>query len=165
MERIVETKKGGGKIEIGESPHLFYFTGKHEIFTVDTVFGKISASHNISYGLPGPEGIHVDNTISLNIEFNSERTIKEAIENVLDILRFLELIAGRPQNISKLAFFPVSAGEHPTILDVYWCMPPCRDCDDESLKPRPADLPIQAAMKPDEFTSILKHWLERYDGW
>ena len=161
MERIVEAKEVGRKIEIGEYPHIFYYTGKHEIFVVDTVLGKISATHGITYSSPGPEGIHVDNTISLNIAFNSERTVEEAIASVLDILGFLEIIAGRPQNISKLAFLPLSDGEYPKVLDVYWCMPPRRDDDNESRKPHPADLPIQAAMKPDEFTSILKHWLER----
>ena len=165
MERIVEAKEGGRKIEIGEDPHLFYFTGKHEIFVVDTVLGKISATHGISYSFPGPKGIHVDNTIKINMVFKSERSVEEAIASVLDILRFLEVIAGRPQNISKLAFLAVSAGEHPNVLDVYWCMPPRRDSDNESRKPHPGDLPIQAAMKPDEFTSVLKGWLERHDGW
>ena len=165
LERIVEAKEWRRKVEIGENPLLFYFTGKHEIFAVDTMLGKISASHGISYRFPGPEGIHVDNTISLNIAFNSERTVAEAIASVLDILRFLEIIAGRPQNISKLAFLPVSTEEHPKVFDVYWCMPPRRDCEDESRKPHPADLPIQAAIKPDEFTSVLKDWLERHDEW
>lgn len=165
MERIVEAKAGGREIEIGEHPHIFYFTGKYEIFVVDTVLGKVSATHGLSYSSPGPEGIHVDNTIGLNITFNSERTVAEAIANVLDILRFLEIIAGRPQNISKLVLLPVSAGEHPKILDVYWCMPPQCDRNNESRKPHPADLPIQAAMKPDEFTCVLKHWLERHDEW
>lgn len=63
MERIVEAQDGGRKIEIGEYPHLFYFTGKEEIFAVETVLGKISATHGISYRFPGPEGIRVDNTI------------------------------------------------------------------------------------------------------
>ncbi len=165
VERIVEAEERGRKIGIGKYPLLFYFTGKHEIFVVDTVLGKISATHSISYRSPGPEGIHVDNTIRLNMAFNSERTVEEAIASVLDILRFLEVIAGRPQNISKLVFLPVSAGEHPEVLDVYWCMPPRRDSDDGSRKPHPADLPIQAARNPDEFTGVLKRWLERHDGW
>lgn len=165
MERIVEAKEMGRKIDIGEYPRLFYFTGKHEIFVVDTLLGNISATHGISFRSPGPEGIHIDNSIRLNIAFSSEKTVEEAIASLLDILRFLEVIAGRPQNISKLAFMPASVGEHPKVLDVYWCMPPRRDCDEESRKPRPTDLPIQAAMKPDEFTSVLKRWLERHDEW
>lgn len=42
-------------IEIGEHPLLFYFTGKHDIFSVNTLLGKISATHGISYSSPGPK--------------------------------------------------------------------------------------------------------------
>lgn len=165
MERIVEEKKSGRKIEIGEHPHLFYFSGKHEILAVDTVLGRISATHGVSYSFPGPDGIHVDNTIRLNLEFKSGRTVNEGIASVSDMLRFLEIMAGRPQNISELTFVPVSDEEHPKALDVYWCMPPRRECDDASRKPHPADLPIQATMRSDEFAGVLKCWMERHDAW
>jgi len=165
MERIAEEKQGRRKIEIGEYPQLFYFTGKYEIIAADTVLGKISVNHNFGGGYPGPEGIHLDNTISLDIAFDSERTVAEAIQSVIDILKFLEVIAGRPQNILKLEFFPVSAADHPHVLDVYWCMPPRRDPEKESREPHWTDLPIQAAIEKDEFTSVLKKWLERHDEW
>jgi hypothetical protein len=165
MERIVEASEGAMKIEIGEYPQLFYYTGKREILVVDTVLGRISVRHGISYTFPGPEGIHVDNTIRLNLTFDSERTIEEAVTGVLDILRFLEVIAGRRQNISELTFVPVSNEEHPRSLDVCWCMPPHRDFDDGSHRPHPFDLPIRAATNPSEFAIVLKRWLERNDAW
>ena len=165
MERISEAREAGREIKIGENPHLFYFTGRYEIFAIDTVLGKISATHGITYSTPGPKGIHVDNTISLNLVFNSERTVDEAIASVVDILRFMEVIAGRPQNILKLVFRLANTEEHPIVLDIYWCLPPRRDCDDESQKPHPGDLPIQAAIKPDEFTGVLKRWLDRQNEW
>jgi hypothetical protein len=42
------TIKKATKIDIGESPHLFYFSGKYEILSVDTEVGKISVQHGIS---------------------------------------------------------------------------------------------------------------------
>ncbi|WP_190678682.1 HEPN domain-containing protein [Leptolyngbya sp. FACHB-671] len=167
VEHIVEAeaKKLGRDIEIGKYPHLFYFTGKYEIFGVDTVLGKISATHSPSYTLPDSEGIHVDNTIRINIAFYFEKTVDEAIGSVLDILRFLEVIAGRPQNISDLRFFPVSAQDHPKPLDVYWCMPPQRERDNESRKPNSFDLLLQVASNSDEFSNVLKRWMERHDEW
>jgi ApeA N-terminal domain 1 len=33
-------------IETGPAPRILYFTGKREIFSADTVIGKVSASHN-----------------------------------------------------------------------------------------------------------------------
>lgn len=165
MERIAEAKGGGTKIEIGEYPHLFYYTGRHEIFTVDTILGKVFASNVISYRSPGSEGIHVENTIKLNIAFNSDKTIKEAIRSVLDILMFLSVIAGRPQNLSHLCFLPFRTEGYPEGFDVYWCIPPHRNNDDESRKPHHFDIPIRVALNRNEFTNVLKNWLERHDEW
>lgn len=166
MERIAEADEGGRTIEIGEHPFLFYFTGRYEIFSAETVLGKISAGHGISYTHPGPTGIHVQNTIRLNIVFSIEHTVDQAIVAVIDTLRFLEIIAGRPQNIMELAFrLSTSTNERPKILDAYWCLPPRRDQDDDSRKPHPGDLPLQAVSDPDKFATVLAHWLERHGEW
>lgn len=166
MERIAEIQESGRTIEIGEHPLLFYFTGKHDIFSVDTVLGKVSATHGISYTFPGTEGIHVQNTIRLNITFSAERTVDETIAAVIDTLRFLEVIAGRPQNIVELVFrLTAPADERPRTLDAYWCLPPRREKDDESRKPHPGDLPLQAGIAPEKFATVMARWLERHDEW
>lgn len=166
MERIIEAKENERTIEIGEHPHIFYFTGKHDIFVVDTVLGKVSATHGISYTFPGPEGIHVQNTIRLNVVFDGGQTVEEAISAVIDTLRFLEVIAGRPQNIVELAFGLATApDDHPKVMEAYWCLPPRREVDVESRKPHPADLPLQAGRHPDEFATVLARWLERHEEW
>ena len=166
MERIIEAKEYGRTIEIGEHPLLFYFTGKHDIFSTDTALGKISATHGITYSSPGPKGIHVQNTIRLNISFPTEQSVKTAIRAVIDTLRFLEVVAGRPQNIVDMAFrLTASTDERPRILDAYWSLPPRRNKDDESTEPHPADLPLQAGKDPDSFVTVLARWLERHDEW
>lgn len=166
MERIAEAKEGDRTIMIGEHPLLFYFTGKHDIFSVNTVLGEISATHGISYTFPGPTGINVQNTIRVNIAFPSGQTVDESIKAVIDTLRFLEGVAGRPQNIELLTFgLATTNNEHPSTLDVYWCLSPRRDKDDESQKPHPADLPLQAGRTPEKFAAILASWLERHDVW
>jgi ApeA N-terminal domain 1 len=165
MERIIKEDKMGREIEIGENPLLFYFTGKSKIFSVDTLLGEIFAWHSLSYSFPGSEGIHVDNTIKLNITFSSEKTVEEAIESLIDIKMFLEIIAGRPQNISELELLPVNAENHPKFLSIYWCMPPCRNGKNESSKPSIFDLPLKETINPDEFNSVFTHWLQRHDEW
>lgn len=161
MQRIAEAEGQSSEIEIGEFPHIFYFSGKAEIFAAETVLGRVSATHGLSYRLPGPEGIRADNTIRINLRFQSARTVDEAVGSVLDVLRFLEVIAGRPQNVSELRFLRTSSSDRPEILEVYWCMPPRRDSSWEVKKPHPADLPMQAAKEPDVFAEVLTAWLER----
>jgi ApeA N-terminal domain 1 len=167
LEKVVESKEmlGDRRIDIGEFPHLFYFTGKHEIFEVDTDLGTISATNSLSYASPSTEGIHVENKIRINIGFNVEKTVDEAIRSVLDVARFLGILAGRPQNISDLVFASAGAEDYVHPLDVYWCVPPSRNRSNESSKPHPYDLPLQVAVNPDEFSNVLKLWIERNDQW
>jgi len=166
MQRIADAKECGREIEIGEHPQIFYFTGKHTILSIDTVLGKVSATHGLSFRLPGPRGIHVDNTIRLTITFPSEQTIEEAVEAVFDTLRFLEVIAGRPQNVLDLTFrLPGASDQHLLLLDAYWCLPPRRERLDELRAPHPADLPLQAGQHPDQFARVLARWLDRHREW
>lgn len=98
MERIVEAKKENGRdIAIGEHPMIFYFTGRFEIFRAETTLGTISATHRPSFPYPGPEGIKVDNKIHLDMAVKDGVTVKEAVTRVNTLLRFLEIIAGRPR--------------------------------------------------------------------
>ncbi len=165
MERIAKSKElVGRKIEIGEHPHIFYFNGKREIASAKTTLGTVSATHNYGYSMPGPSGIKVENKIYVNVAYEKAATIAEAIDGIRTLLEFLEVIAGRPQNVLRLQFLLESAKDNPTILDVYWCMPPKRKTDGGG-KPHPADLPIQAARHPEHFAEVLQKWLARHDEW
>jgi hypothetical protein len=166
MKRIIEEKKGKGRdIALGEHPMLFYFTGKYEVFKAETVFGTITATHSPSHSLPGPRGINVDNKIHVNIAFSQGVTVEEAIAKVDTLLRFLEIIAGRPQSVLRLIFRLAGNEEAPTLLNVYWCMPPSRDAGDTGRQPHAASLPIQAARTPDYFAAVLTAWLGRHHAW
>lgn len=166
MAKIVEAKREFGKdITVGDDPMLFYFTGKYEIFKAETVFGTVTAEHRPSFAMPGPRGIKLDNKIHVNLAFKDSATINEAITAVRTLLRFLEIIAGRPQTVLRLVFMITGREDRSNILDVYWSMSPSRDRDDTDRKPHPADLPIQAARTPEYFANILASWLARDHEW
>lgn len=166
LQQILDSQPVDRKVEIGDHPKIFYFTGKYEIFRVRTAIGDMSATHGPSYDFPSPKGIHVENTIRINIDFDANRTVEEAVDAVRDALRFFDMVAGRPQNIVELKCHLASTEEERyRSLDVYWCMPPHRDEADESGKPHPADLPVKAAKDPAQFTPILANWLHRQVEW
>jgi hypothetical protein len=168
MEKIAEAEKAkenGRDIAIGEHPQVFYFTGKHEIVTAETTLGRVSAGHSHSFSMPGPAGIIVENKILVNIAFEENATVSESLEKFQTLLRFLEIIAGRPQNVLQLKFRLRSDPEKHILLDVYSCMASKRDDRAEERRPHPADLPIQAARAPDAFTGVLTKWLARHDEW
>lgn len=160
-----ETERRGRKIRTGEHPHLFYYTGKRKIFEVATDIGKISATNHISYVSPHTTGLQVNNTIKLNTAFNASRTVLAAVNSIIDLLRFFEIVAGRPQNISNMSFLPISAKECFQSFDIYWCDQPHHTYDDDSSQPSPDDLPLQATANTDEFSSVLKMWIKRNSEW
>ena len=166
MAKIVEANREYGRdIAVGDDPMLFYFTGKYEIFRAETVFGTITAEHRPSYSMPGPRGIKLDNKININLAFKDDATVDEAISAVHTLLRFLEIIAGRPQTVLGLDFLIPGTENKPNVLHVYWSMSPLRDGEDTERKPHPGDLPIQAARTPKLFASVLTGWLARDHEW
>jgi hypothetical protein len=82
---------------------LLYFAGNFEILAADTVLGRVSASHNPSFNLGGPEGVWLKNTISVTIAFNEEQAFDEAIFRSSTFLRYLGMLVGRSQNLCSLS--------------------------------------------------------------
>lgn len=103
--------------------------------------------------------------IHVNLAFKEPASVKEAVTSVNTLLRFLEIIAGRPQIVLRLAFAVSGMEDRPNILDVYWSMPPSRGGKDTDRRPHPADLPIQAARTPEYFATVLTSWLARDHEW
>jgi len=166
MDKIVESERSKGReVVVGEHPMVFYFTGKHEIFKAETAIGTISAGHAPSYRMPGPRGIELDNKIRVNVVFNTPRTVDGAMKAVQMLLRFLEIMAGRPQNVVRLVFLIDDVEDRKNALDVYWSMRPPRPEDDDEHGPSPTDLPVQAAREPEMFANILTRWIARDQEW
>ncbi|ADD67396.1 hypothetical protein Dacet_0600 [Denitrovibrio acetiphilus DSM 12809] len=154
-----EEERLGRKIELGNEPWIFYYTGKYEIFNVNTKLGVISATHNPNIKFPGVHGISIIDSIKLNIRFETQKTISDAIDSIYDLLRFIEIIAGRKQNVSDLTFNLSNDEEKPVPLSVYWCIPPKRNDDNGSYIPHPSDIPIEGATDSEAFGAVLSNWL------
>jgi hypothetical protein len=165
IEKIANANALPRKIEIGPNPQILYFTGKQEIFATDTVLGRVSASHNPSHNLGGPDGVWLKNTILVTIGFKEPVVFAESILRTSTLLRYLEVLVGRPQNILEMRLRIKSDRDRPVILKVYWSMPPKRQPLHEEEKPHPADVLMDAVRKPEEFSQVLANWLERQQEW
>ena len=75
-------------------------------------------------------------------------------------LRFLELVAGRPQSLPLLR---ITTGDSlpPDVLEVHWSHHPRRSEEHESSfgGPHPADLPLDPIRRSAEFANVLSRWL------
>lgn len=151
---------------IGRYPEIFYYTGKGDIFRTETAIGTISASNNPSFTMPGPYGFTAKNRIFVNIELREGIAVSDAAHRVIAVLRFMEIMLGRPQNILDLRFRIESQSDRPVVLDTYWCMPPTRSrTDEDGRSPHRVDTLIYAAVEPEYFADVLRKWLDRQDAW
>ena len=161
MELIASTQKSTRKIEIGEYPSVVYFNGKFKILETDTALGRMSVGHNPSWSVGGPEGISIKDFISVRVDFSEPIKFDEAINRLVRLLRFLELVIGRPQGLQRLTI----KLHHPTDnvrLDVHWSHGPGRSSHKEvdSQGPQPGDILLDAIRRPEEFAEVTRNWLE-----
>lgn len=154
------------KIPIGPRPQIAYFTGKSRIFRVKTVYGTVFTSHSPSYSAGGPEGVHIDNHIWTGIRFEKPVVFDTAIKSIFPVLQFMQIIAGRRQEVSHVSLLLKEKDPVKKRLSVYWCMPPKRPAEARrSRTPHVVDLPIDAIRESKLFESVLKGYLARHDDW
>jgi hypothetical protein len=152
-------------VKTGPIPQIFYFSGKHEIFSVETVVGRIAGSHNMRFGPGGPDGIHLDNTILVGIAFREEVRFEEAMRQASALLLYLGLLAGRPQTFLNLRVRLKANDELPIFLDVVSTMPFHRNPAHASEKAHPADVLIETIKNPEEFSLVTGNWFSRQPQW
>lgn len=93
------------RIELGPRPIIAYFNGRFDIISINTAIGNISVSRGINYGFGNPDGIRINNEITIKLKFPESVDSDYAVRSVIKLLRLFEVIIGRPQNITKLSFF------------------------------------------------------------
>lgn len=152
------------RILLGKRPEVMYFTGRFEIFKAKTVLGTISAEHHPSFSMGGPNGVHINNTIGLEISFPKLLIFDEALRALLDVLPFFEIIAGRRQEVESVSVRLKAKERLLSFLSVYWCSPPQRKGSRKG-EPQSIDLPIDATRTPKAFATVLANWLERHEAW
>ncbi len=166
QEKTRQRYKDNRKIEIGPRPHITYFTGKNEIFSVDTVYGNISALHCPTHSFGDSSGVKIENTIFVHLRLSTPVIFMDAIDSVFRIVEYLGLLVGRPQNIQRLIIYKKENLERPNPFNVYGCgFPKYKRSQSEEGAPQVLDILIDAIQCPNQFSRILANWLERSVSW
>lgn len=150
------------EVVAGNNPQIFYFTGKHEVFSVKTILGQIVAAHTFR-GMTS--GLGIKNKVAVSITFDEPLEFEEAIDRVWMVTQFLGLVAGRPQNLLSLSLKVEENTSDPHILPVYWSLPPKRLKRVHAEKPHPGDMPLNAVRKQEEFLTVLRNWFDKQEAW
>lgn len=161
IEEIVKANKLDREVAIGENPQIAYFTGKSEIVRVRTAIGEVSACPNPAWNTGGPSGVRIDNSISVTITPDALVTFREATDRILDLLRFLEVVIGRPQKLNEFLLRVGDDAETMEVLRVYWSLAPGRrqESKEDKIRPHPADVLTDPISNPSEFSTVLMRWM------
>ena len=165
IDQVVQSRGIDREIRTGEFPIIAYFTGAREIFATNTVLGRVSASHNPSYGPGGPRGVEIKNAIFVSLQFAAPITFEDAMYRCHRILIFLGLLVGRPQNLVRFTVSEEGDHKQPTILEVYSSGFPKHERPENERSIQPFDVLLDAVQEPGEFSTILANWLERDETW
>ena len=179
VRQIIQSKFGDTKIKFGDLPLVSYHAGSVEIFTSDTVLGKVSAHRNPAFDLPrGSSTVRIEDEVYVSLRFSKNIAFKNVIEKVFRVKEFFELMAGRPQNLIDLNIHKKMSRE---LLDyhslserdgkerlllhrVYGTRLPMYERQADHLKPNPSSVLAKAVRDPEKFSVLLKKWLEM-DRW
>ena len=97
----------GVSVEEGWHPVVNYWTGKTEVMSGETPLGRFYARNQPTITMGGgPDGVHIANEVVLSIIFSDPVSIHELDDSIRKLLRFFEIIVGRPQNLLKLNIPP-----------------------------------------------------------
>jgi hypothetical protein len=156
----------GKKVETGPYPHIFYFTGMYSMAKIPTAIGTVTADHSPSYRWPGPWGIEFNNRIVTGLDFDTPLDFTTALRRLIDLQRYLELLIGRPQNLTDVTLtVPVEGEEHPPRLSVDWSLLNSYDYSDEDRRPQPHDMLIEPIAAKEQFSDVTAKYFGRSDTW
>lgn len=165
IEQIAHANSHGRDIPIGQNPEILYFAGRYEIFSTETVLGRISASHHPSHNLGGPDGLQLKNTIFVTIAFKEVATFDECVNHTFTLLNFLGMLVGRRQVLRALNLRLKSEDERPRLLQIYWSNRPKQNLAPDTERPHPADVLLDPIRKSEAFSRVLESWFNRQQSW
>nr|WP_241749290.1 HEPN domain-containing protein [Pseudoroseomonas aerophila] len=145
------------KIAAGPHPKIFFYSGNSNIVSAETTMGTITASHRISFSLPGPVGFSLTSEIYTQVDFPGPVPIDASMLKLFTLLRFFEVVAGRRQKILDM-YVLLEGDPYPTEISLYPCQGVVKG-DAHGASPSPQDLPINGGLDPVNFGSVLSNWL------
>lgn len=140
----------------------------YRIFAVETQWGHIEAHHNVSdltIYWPIQHEVHVSNPISIALAFNSATSFDKSLARYHQVLRFLEVILGRSQNVQELSISPIKKKMPPDVMFVQDLQVYSQDRQNSAYPPYEA--PARNLCKNvRELESVLAHWMKlEAQGW
>ena len=148
--------------EIGEHPHVLYFSGVWEIIASDTQLGRISLTNRTSSGMGTAAGIGFDNEVTANLEFVEPKTLGAAIRALYTLHGLFELCLGRRQRYRwiELELTHRTKDEEHDLNQrarLYWSM--CNERVEHDSRASFGDILLAPVRRPEEFAKVAAGWM------
>lgn len=154
----LETKNSSTK------PLVSYFSGKHEIFRCETVCGVVSGRRRITTHSSRLDGTHIDSSVIIEVCFLQPVVFNIALESLVLVREFIDLVAGRLQNVSDIEL-TISRQEPPAKLQVYWSLQSERDSSSAKKGADKFDLLLNIHTETEPFETVMAQWISRSSEW
>ena len=164
IERIVEEIREtlGHHLEVGPYPEVIYSVGKDEIASVNTELGNVSVRCSQSTSAHGSTtGVNIENTFFVRLRFSIAVDFEEATRRAFQVINFIGLLAGRPQNLAELTLYKQELEERHQGFRV---CPSNRRYYHDNPETVLIDSLIDGFLDTEEFSRVLVAYIKSYEG-
>ncbi|NEK84147.1 MAG: hypothetical protein G3W58_23450 [Pantoea ananatis] len=152
--------------EIGEHPHLIYFSGLWEINASESKLGKVSLTNRTFQKSGSAAGIGIKNEVAANIEFLEPKTLSLAVNALRSLHGLFELSLGHRQRFCwielELTYRSKDTGHDiPQTVQLYWSL--CNTRVEGESSTHPGDVLLSPERNPEEFSKVVSGWMNSVD--
>lgn len=150
------------KPQIGDHPHLLYFSGLWEIVASDAKIGKVSFTNRSSHSGGSAAGIGIENEVTANIEFVEPKTLDEATHALRTLHGLFELSLGHRQRFRWIELELTQRLNHPKperpqTARLYWSL--CNERVEGDPKINLYDVLLCPDRNAEEFSKVVTGWM------
>lgn len=150
------------KPQIGEHPHLLYFSGLWEIIASQSKIGKVSLTNRTTHNPGSASGIGINNEVTVNLEFTEPKALDVAIDALHTLHSLFELSLGHRQRYRWIELELIHRSNKtkhdlPQTARLYWSL--CNERVEGDSKVSLIDVLLSPDRNPEEFAKVAAGWM------
>src|SRR5471030_1268143 len=167
LQALLEKSSPPRKVVVGDSPTIFYFSGIQDSVDVDISTGLFSVALEFEANISDHTGIDCPSFTIATLRFKEPKTLSEVLDDVVAVLLFLTIMAGRYQGVDKINVGVFSSGldaaqAAPEKTTLHWSYAPISS---KHAASNSRDIPITPQVDSAEFYNVFYNWIQRHDSW
>jgi hypothetical protein len=162
LKEILRKRGVKRRVRTGKYPWIMYFTGKHDIISLDTALGRVTATHCPTGTMGGATGVGLQSRVGISIRPSKPVPFEEILTRLVDLQRLLTMLIGRPQRLEEAwVLVRRRRGDGPIDqrLRMNWSHADTTPSAG-TTNPHPGDVLISPIRDPRAFKEVVTKWLQ-----